>query len=76
MDTQETRAETNPRKKKRPADRPADPILSPEQMWTDAGISPATWQRNWRYKLPIIRISARRIGCRQSAWRAALAAAE
>jgi hypothetical protein len=49
-----------------------DPILSPEEMWTDAGVSPSTWQRNWRHKLPMIRVSARRIGCRRSAWRAAL----
>jgi hypothetical protein len=51
-----------------------DPILSPEEMWTDAGISPATWHRNWRRRLPIIRISQRRIGCRRSAWLAALEA--
>jgi hypothetical protein len=51
-----------------------DPILSLEDMWTDAGMSPATWRRNWRHRLPMIRISARRIGCRRSVWRAALEA--
>ena len=50
----------------------ADPILSPAAMCRDADISKATWQRNWRHKLPIIRLSAKRIGCRQSNWRAAL----
>ena len=50
-----------------------DPVLSPEQMASDAGISRATWFRNWRRKLPIVWVSQRRVGCRQSAWRRALA---
>jgi len=49
-----------------------DPILSPADMCDDAGISMATWRRTWRTRLPIIQLSAKRIGCRQSAWRAAL----
>jgi hypothetical protein len=49
-----------------------DPLLSPEEMCRDAGISMATWRRNWRHHLPIVRISPRRIGVRRSAWRAAL----
>jgi hypothetical protein len=49
-----------------------DPILSPEMMCEDGNISMATWRRNYRHKLPIIRISPRRIGARQSAWRKAL----
>lgn len=55
--------------------RPAsadDPVLTPDAMCADAGISRATWNRNWRHRLPIVRVSARRIGCRRSAWRAAL----
>lgn len=49
-----------------------DPLLSPEEMCRDAGISMATWRRNWRHRLPIVRISPRRIGVRRSVWRAAL----
>jgi hypothetical protein len=49
-----------------------DPVMSPEAMCQDADISMATWRRNWRHKLPIIRISPRRIGVRRSAWGAAL----
>ena len=50
-----------------------DPILSPREMWTEAGISRATWLRTWRHKLPMLWVSPRRIGCRRSAWHAALA---
>lgn len=49
-----------------------DPILSPAAMCEDADISMATWQRRWRHKLPIVRLSPRRIGCRRSNWRKAL----
>jgi hypothetical protein len=49
-----------------------DPILSPEAMCDDAGISMSTWRRHYRHKLPIEHLSPRRIGCRQSKWRAAL----
>ena len=49
-----------------------DPILSPEMMCEDANISMATWRRTYRDKLPIIRISPRRIGARQSVWRQTL----
>jgi hypothetical protein len=53
----------------------ADPVLSVEQMCEDANISRKTWYRNWRYRLPIVQVSQRRIGCRRSAWLAALEAA-
>lgn len=49
-----------------------DPILSPAAMCEDADISMATWQRRWRHKLPIVRLSPRRIGVRRSDWHAAL----
>ncbi len=50
-------------------DTEKDPILSPREMWQDAGISKATWMRHYRHRLEIIRLSPRRIGARQSAWR-------
>ena len=55
--------------------QPEDPILSPEEMATDAGVSGATWYRNYRHhpNLRIIQISPRRIGARQSNWRQVLA---
>ena len=48
-----------------------DPIMSPRAMARDAGISMATWVRNYRYhpKLKIIRLSPHRIGARRSNWR-------
>ena len=49
-----------------------DPIWSPETMCQDAGISLSTWRRVYRNQLPIVRISAKRIGARRSAWRHAL----
>src|SRR5262245_56650580 len=49
-----------------------DPILSIKQMCQDAGISKATWYRRWAPVLPIVQVSPRRCGTRQSAWRAAL----
>ncbi|MCE3247478.1 MAG: hypothetical protein K0R41_1303 [Geminicoccaceae bacterium] len=49
-----------------------NPILSPEAMCEDGDISMSTWRRNYRFTLPIIRISPRRIGVRQSDWRKAL----
>ena len=56
-------------------ERPAiDPILSPRQMCDEAGISMPTWKRYYRHKLPIIRLSPQRIGCRRSEWRAVLEA--
>jgi hypothetical protein len=45
-----------------------DPILSPEEMCRDAGISMATWRRVYRDKLNIVRMSPRRIGARRSNW--------
>jgi hypothetical protein len=51
-----------------------DPVLSPDAMCKDGDISKSTWYRHWRHKLPIERLSPRRIGCRRSAWRAALEA--
>jgi hypothetical protein len=55
-------------------DTEKDPILSPREMCEDAGISKATWIRHYRHKLDIIRLSPRRIGVRQSAWRKVLQA--
>jgi predicted DNA-binding transcriptional regulator AlpA len=49
-----------------------DPVLSIKQMCQDAGISKATWYRRWAPVLPIVQVSPRRRGTRQSAWRAAL----
>jgi hypothetical protein len=51
-----------------------DPVMSPAAMAEDADISLKTWYRHYRDKLPIIQISPRRIGCRQSEWRRALEA--
>jgi hypothetical protein len=51
---------------------PIDPIMSPAEMAVDAGISIATWYRHYRPKLPIIKISARRVGARRSEWLRAL----
>jgi hypothetical protein len=45
-----------------------DPILSPEEMCRDSGISMATWRRQYRNELPIIQMSPRRIGVRRSDW--------
>jgi hypothetical protein len=53
-------------------DTDKDPILSPQEMCEDASISMATWRRNYRHKLKIIRLSPRRIGARQSNWRETL----
>jgi hypothetical protein len=61
-----------PRKRKSPTPATPDPVLSPQEMADDAGISLITWRRNYRDRLPILQISPRRIGCRQSQWRAAL----
>jgi hypothetical protein len=52
---------------------PDDPILSPAEMAEDGNISVATWNRNYRHRLPVIQISPRRIGVRRSAWLRALA---
>jgi hypothetical protein len=49
-----------------------DPILSPQEMCADGGFSMATWRRNYRHKLKIIRLSPRRIGARRSNWRKTL----
>jgi hypothetical protein len=63
--------------KRRSPEPPApDPVLSPQEMADDAGISLITWRRNYRDQLPILQISPRRIGCRQSQWRAALGEAQ
>jgi hypothetical protein len=51
-----------------------DPVMCPAAMAEDADISLSTWYRHYRKRLPIIKISPKRIGCRQSAWRAALEA--
>ena len=53
-------------------DQERDPVLSIKQMCQDAGISKATWYRRWAPVLPIVQVSPRRRGTRQSAWRAAL----
>jgi hypothetical protein len=50
-----------------------DPILSPRQMYTEAGIGKRTWYRFWRPRLPMTKVSPGRNGCRQSIWRRALA---
>jgi hypothetical protein len=52
--------------------RPEDPILSPEEMARDAGISISTWRREYRDALSIIQVSPRRISSRQSEWRRVL----
>jgi hypothetical protein len=52
--------------------KPNDPILSPKMMCDEANISLDTWRRVYRNKLPIIKLSPKRIGARQSAWRKAL----
>ena len=51
--------------------QPEDPILSPQEMADDAGISLATWRRNFRDdpQLEIMQVTPRRIGARQSKWR-------
>jgi hypothetical protein len=58
-------------------DSEKDPILSPQEMWQDAGFSKATWVRHYRKLLEqrglLIRLCPRRIGVRQSAWRNLLA---
>jgi hypothetical protein len=43
-------------------------------MADDAGISLATWHRNFRYdpRLKILQMTPRRIGARQSNWRQVL----
>jgi hypothetical protein len=50
-----------------------DPILSPSDMCGEAKISLATWRRQFRNSLPVVRISPKRIGVRRSDWLAALA---
>ena len=52
-----------------------DPILSPREMAADAGVSLSTWERNYRRRIEILRISPRRIGAKRSVWRKALEAA-
>lgn len=52
----------------------ADPVLDFEYIKADLGISHATWHRGPRQELPIVHISARRLGVRRSdylAWKAA-----
>ena len=49
-----------------------DPVLSPAECCEDAGIGITTWKRVYRHKLPIIRITPKRIGVRRSDWRKAL----
>jgi hypothetical protein len=49
-----------------------DPVMTPEEMCRDGNISMDTWRRHYRHKLPIIRLSPRRIGARRSAWFRAL----
>jgi hypothetical protein len=51
-----------------------DPVMCPAAMAEDADISLSTWYRVYRNRLPIIQVSPKRIGCRRSAWRAALEA--
>ena len=53
---------------------PQDPILSPQEMADDAGISLATWRRNFRNdpQLEIMQVTPRRIGARQSEWQRTL----
>jgi hypothetical protein len=51
-----------------------DPIWSEKQMAADAGTSHSTWRRTWRHRVPMIRVSPRRHGCRRSVWRAILEA--
>jgi predicted DNA-binding transcriptional regulator AlpA len=60
----------------KPPRQPEDPILSPQEMAADGGMSEATWYRNYRYHpdLKIIWISPRRIGARFSNWRRVLEA--
>jgi hypothetical protein len=51
-----------------------DPILDFEFIKSDLGISHATWHRGPRQELPVVRISARRLGVRRSdylAWKQA-----
>jgi hypothetical protein len=50
-----------------------DPILSPNDMCGEAKISLATWRRQFRNCLPVVRLSPKRIGVRRSDWLAALA---
>jgi hypothetical protein len=56
---------------KPPSREPDDPILSPDEMAADAGISPSTWVREYRYDpdLELFQLSARRLGARLSNWR-------
>ena len=52
----------------------ADPILDFDFIKADLGISHATFHRGPRQELPIVRISARRLGVRRSdyfAWKTA-----
>jgi hypothetical protein len=41
-------------------------------MCQDAGISMTSWRRHFRDRLPVVQITSRHIGVRQSAWRQAL----
>jgi hypothetical protein len=51
-----------------------DPVMTPGEMCQDGNISMDTWRRHYRNhpKLKIMRLSPRRIGARQSNWRAVL----
>lgn len=49
-----------------------DPILSPADMCAEAKISLATWRRQYRDALPIVKLSPKRIGVRRSEWLAEL----
>jgi len=49
-----------------------DPVMSPREMEEEAGISRATWNRQFRHVLPVVRLSSKRIGVRRSHWLAEL----
>jgi hypothetical protein len=51
-----------------------DPILTINEMCTDGRLSRDTFDRYYRRTLPMIWVSPGKLGCRRSAWRAALAA--
>ncbi len=51
-----------------------DPLRSLDYVRRDLGVCKSTFQRHVRHSLPIVRISERRLGVRQSdldAWKAA-----
>lgn len=53
--------------------RSGDPVLSFEFIKADLGIAHATFHRGPRRELPVVRLSARRLGVRRSdyeAWKA------